>query len=199
MNLGPPIDWAATGAMVTGLATFAGAGAVAFGAWFGANQWRNQKIAENQIEVAKDILRSAYTLDDDLDFILVDLLTDEDIEIYSLEEFGDDMKLSSIEFNKAAEILKSRMDSCSSHLIEFRSKRIEAKVVFGNDVWTKMDDCYQLFIALHGSMKFVLSGGTIENIELRCFGEADVESSFKSLFKKRLSDLEDSLTPVATR
>ncbi len=57
------IDWAATGAMLQGWATLAGAGAVVWAAYKGASTfdgWRRQKIAERKQEQAERILTATY-------------------------------------------------------------------------------------------------------------------------------------------
>lgn len=60
---GPPFDWAATGAMVQGVATVVGAGAVLVAAKIGADTfgaWRRQKVAGRKIDQAERILTAAY-------------------------------------------------------------------------------------------------------------------------------------------
>lgn len=67
------IDWSATGSMLSGSATWAGALAVVYAARTGANSfdlWRRQKIEERRIEVAERILSLAYRLADDAQAIV---------------------------------------------------------------------------------------------------------------------------------
>ena len=54
------IDWVATGAMLQGIGTFAGVGAVVWGAWNGAKAWKNQKRAERRLEMAERILTATH-------------------------------------------------------------------------------------------------------------------------------------------
>ncbi|MEP2988726.1 MAG: hypothetical protein ABJN65_04150 [Parasphingorhabdus sp.] len=57
------IDWVATGAMLQGWATIAGAVAVAYAAKVGADSfenWRKQKVTERRIGQAERILTAAY-------------------------------------------------------------------------------------------------------------------------------------------
>ncbi len=54
------IDWAATGAMLQGIGTFAGILAVIWGTLYGANTWRKQKQAERRLEIAERILTATY-------------------------------------------------------------------------------------------------------------------------------------------
>lgn len=54
------IDWAATGAMLQGFGTWAGVGAVIFGAIIGANAWKAQKQAERRLEMAERILTATH-------------------------------------------------------------------------------------------------------------------------------------------
>jgi hypothetical protein len=63
MNIGTPIDWAATGQMLSGWGTFAGAAAVAFAAYKGADtflSWKRQKRTERRMAVAEEILVVFY-------------------------------------------------------------------------------------------------------------------------------------------
>jgi hypothetical protein len=53
-------DWAATGSMIQGLGTMAGAVAVYAAAKLGFASWRRQKIAERNRDEAELILKSAY-------------------------------------------------------------------------------------------------------------------------------------------
>jgi len=60
---GPPFDWAATGAMVQGLATLVGAAAVLVAAKMGADTfgaWRRQNVAGRKIDQAERILTATY-------------------------------------------------------------------------------------------------------------------------------------------
>jgi hypothetical protein len=59
------IDWAATGAMLSGWATLIGAFAVIYAAHKGSDtfkQWRRQKSEERRIELAEQVLTLAYKL-----------------------------------------------------------------------------------------------------------------------------------------
>lgn len=54
------IDWAATGAMLQGIGTWAGVAAVIIGAIIGANAWKAQKRAERRLEMAERILTATH-------------------------------------------------------------------------------------------------------------------------------------------
>lgn len=54
------IDWAATGAMLQGVGTLAGVGAVIWGAIKGADAWKEQKRAERRLEMAERILTATH-------------------------------------------------------------------------------------------------------------------------------------------
>lgn len=59
------VDWAATGSMLQGTGSWAGAAAIVFAAWKGSqtfSSWRRQKQEERRIEVADRILTLAYKL-----------------------------------------------------------------------------------------------------------------------------------------
>lgn len=63
-----PIDWAATGSMLSGSATLAGAGAVIYAARVGANtfaSWKRQKVEERRMDAAERILTLGYRLRSD--------------------------------------------------------------------------------------------------------------------------------------
>lgn len=62
-------DWAATGSILTGIGTLAGAAAVAFAAVVGRQtfaDWKRQKKEERRMEVAERILTLAYELRDEI-------------------------------------------------------------------------------------------------------------------------------------
>lgn len=62
---GAAVDWGATGDMLSGVGSMAGAGAVIFAAWKGADtfkQWRRQKHHERCMVVAEELLTLAYKL-----------------------------------------------------------------------------------------------------------------------------------------
>lgn len=54
------IDWAATGSMLQGLGTFAGVGAVIWGALKATKTWKEQKVAERRSDTAERILTAVY-------------------------------------------------------------------------------------------------------------------------------------------
>lgn len=54
------IDWVATGAMLSGVGTLAGVGAVLWGANHAAATWREQKRAERRLEMAERILTATH-------------------------------------------------------------------------------------------------------------------------------------------
>lgn len=54
------IDWSATGAMIQGLGTLAGAVAVYAAARLGLSAWKHQKLAERNRDQAEVILHAAY-------------------------------------------------------------------------------------------------------------------------------------------
>ncbi|MFZ5706622.1 MAG: hypothetical protein ACOY5R_15335 [Pseudomonadota bacterium] len=54
------VDWAATGAMLQGIGTLAGVGAVLAGAKIAANAWKDQKLAERRLEMAERILTATH-------------------------------------------------------------------------------------------------------------------------------------------
>ena len=59
MNIGPPIDWAATGQMISGLGSLLGALAIIFAASKGVqtfDRWRMERIEERRIAIAEKIL-----------------------------------------------------------------------------------------------------------------------------------------------
>jgi len=55
------IDWAATGTMIQGLGTFAGALAVFAAAKLGLSAWKHQKLSERNRDQAEVILHAAYS------------------------------------------------------------------------------------------------------------------------------------------
>lgn len=54
------IDWAAVGSILQGIGTIAGVCAVIWGAFFGANAWKEQKRAERRLEMAERILTATH-------------------------------------------------------------------------------------------------------------------------------------------
>ena len=64
-----PVDWGATGDMLSGIGAISGAVAVGVAAWLGSDALRNfreQKISERQIEHAERTLAITYKLEDAL-------------------------------------------------------------------------------------------------------------------------------------
>jgi hypothetical protein len=65
-------DWAATGDMLTGLGTLAGAGSIIIAAFLGRSalsDYRNQKVTDREIEVADQALTAAYRAEDAIEGI----------------------------------------------------------------------------------------------------------------------------------
>jgi len=67
-----PIDWDATGSMLSGLGTIAGAGAVAYTAHRAADtlsSWKRQRIAERRFDHAEKTLEASYMVREAIDRI----------------------------------------------------------------------------------------------------------------------------------
>ena len=78
-----PIDWAATGAMLTGIGTIAGAGSIIGAALLGkkaASNFREQKQAEREMEFAERALAVAYKLQSAFDAIRSPMSSASDLE-----------------------------------------------------------------------------------------------------------------------
>jgi len=72
MNLGPPIDWSATGTMLTGVATLTAAFAVIWAAKLGNDtfaSWKRQRVAGRKIEFAEEFLVAFYRFERSLTFV----------------------------------------------------------------------------------------------------------------------------------
>jgi len=100
------IDWAATGAMLSGLATLAGAFAVVYAARGGAsslNLWRRQKQEERRMDAAEKILTLAYRLKRNLTSVRSPAMFGGEIEAAKEKLSGHDWyeSLSEIEQRKA--------------------------------------------------------------------------------------------------
>jgi hypothetical protein len=66
------IDWAATGAMIAGLGSFAGAGAILYAGYLGKSaieDFRAQKLADKEIEAAEAAMTAAYRAEEAVEAI----------------------------------------------------------------------------------------------------------------------------------
>jgi hypothetical protein len=78
-----PIDWDATGSMMSGLGTWAGAGAVAYAAWVGRNTfnaWREQRAEGRRMDAAERILTLAYKLKDNFKSVRAPFIPQAELE-----------------------------------------------------------------------------------------------------------------------
>ncbi|MEL6528950.1 MAG: hypothetical protein AAFQ27_03255 [Pseudomonadota bacterium] len=198
MNIGFPIDWAATGSMVSGVAAFASAGAIAFGAWFGAKQWREQKLLENKIDVAQRVIRSAYRLEDSLDYILSPVLNQEDVAQYGIESSDSIPFVADQDPMLVGTIIIDRLSHCQDDIIDFRRERIDAKLFFGMAGWTAAQEFYAVTIQIRGigfSLKRGIDWPGDDDPIGRLFSSKDGDG-YLSESRRKLAALENAFLPL---
>ncbi|MXP27916.1 hypothetical protein GRI58_03650 [Porphyrobacter algicida] len=113
-----PIDWAATGQMLSGWGSLAGAGAVAFAAWKAAetvDKWRTKKIEERRFDHAERTLAATYNAKEAIDQIRSPLVHGIEFERARRELEADDG------WQLIAEDKKERFATCQAIIRRIRS------------------------------------------------------------------------------
>ncbi len=127
------IDWTSAGSMLQGVGTWAGVGAVVWGAFLGARTWKEQKAAERRLQMAEQILTATHKGRRALSYI-------RSIMIWGHELSEAEKKLQS--------------DDSWDHQTENRKKRlITAQALLNRinrtrDEMTALDDCLPMARAL---------------------------------------------------
>lgn len=125
-----PIDWDATGSMLGGWATLAGAGAVAYAAWVGRNTfdaWKRQKIEERRIDAAERILTLGYRLRYNLQSVRAAFIPNN--ELQAAEDFF--KKERAQEWEMASNAEKDRWRTAQAYLNRLNHHRADWE-----EVWT---------------------------------------------------------------
>lgn len=98
-----PIDWDATGSMLAGWGTIAGAGAVAYAAHRAADtlaSWKKQRIAERRLDHAERTLAATYKVREAIDQIRSPLIHGVELERAKAELTEDPKWLDSLDEQK---------------------------------------------------------------------------------------------------
>ncbi|RJY08774.1 hypothetical protein [Aurantiacibacter aquimixticola] len=145
-EVGVLINWGHTGTMLSGVGTVAGAFAVAFVGWFGAKQWRKQKIQNQQIDTATEILRLVYEVEDDLAFLVKNMTIPQEVE--SLKAFGfqhqySRQRLADLEDEYFFSIVANRASQISQRTYQLRAKSVEARLILGEQARSRLQDFYE--------------------------------------------------------
>jgi hypothetical protein len=186
--------------MVTGFATFAGSAAVAFAAWFGALQWRAQKISEFQMDVARDILKSVYELEDCLNYVLSDVCLVEEQKKYEVNSAAQGARLSETDRSIVGRILFDRLMHINSSVLSVRSKRVDARLSFGTKGWEKLHAIHDLVVEIQAAAS-ILVGDEVWHASATAdywakFFPAEGETGYVGMIKAAVLALEHQLIPV---
>lgn len=149
-----PVDWNATGTMLTGWGTLAGAAAIAYAAKVGANtfgSWKRQKQEERRMDAAERILTLAYRLRYDLEAIRSPGLFH-----YELESAGEQLRAELKNFDlkpkgeqdriRTAQVYKNRMDRHEGDFQEVWTTKPVALALFGPSVEKGLHEFWRNFM-----------------------------------------------------
>lgn len=172
-----PIDWGATGSMLTGIATLAGAAAVAYAAWVGGNtfdSWKRQKVEERRMDAAERIMTLAYRLKYDFQSVCSPWM-------------------SGGEIDKAKADLTSAKADWADSLTEDRQRRMTTAQAYFNRLSHYSDDWQEIWSLKPIALAFF--GREVEEtlhefwkhyIEISTSAEAYIEPSGDDEFEKKL-------------
>lgn len=123
-----PIDWTATGSMLTGVGTLASAVAIGTAAMVGRNTfdlWRRQRQEERRIDAAEKIMTLAYRLKDDLEPVRRPM-----IQAYELEAARENLEKNDEWWSGLTDVQKRRATVGQAIL-----QRIERHPEDWQDIW----------------------------------------------------------------
>lgn len=157
------VDWAATGAMLSGLGTLIGAGAVIYAAHKGSDtfkQWRRQKNEERRIELAEQVLTLAYKLRRAIESIRSPGMwgVEQDAVYDELRKKGlinDETPLGYVGILATAQATLSRSDAYKVLWDELLDTMPSAKAIFGNEIEKALDEFWtQRHRVIQGALRY---------------------------------------------
>ena len=145
---GPAIDWAATGQMLAGMGTMLGALAVAFGAWFGARQWRTQQISRQNMDMAAEILAKVYRMEIELKELMQRTISDDEVAKLGLELDPDISKhnIDYLDKGDLQRLIDHRYLNPRFEDLDFEAIKISARLHFGQRALDLCDEIEGIYL-----------------------------------------------------
>lgn len=204
-----PVDWGATGDFLSGVGTLAGVFAVIWAAKKGAatfDQWRQQKIAETQIEKAERILAVTYKTVDNLTVVRNPFpLSSEEDDAYRFYESTPEWREASEDKRKRLIVHRYygiRLQRAAKVLSEIDDCRPMAKAFFHPKVEEALRSLGRQFFALDTYIdnyltETVFTEGMGLRIKLAMYPQSeDQVSEMDDEIRDAKKAIEDELLPI---